>query len=214
LSLDDINLEISEAIVNLNKEKAINLAKKAVSENLNLVEVIEKGFGKGLERIGDLWNEGEFFLPELMVGGTIMQDALNILLPHLKQTTDTFTKGKVVIATIEGDIHSIGKTIVGTMLSANGFEVYDLGADVPVDKIINEAIEKDVDIIGVSALLSSTMIGQKKLIEILEKKNLRDKFKVILGGAPVTQGWSEDCGADGYAPSAIEAINLVKSLIN
>jgi len=214
LSLDDINLEISEAIVNLNKEKAINLAKKAVSENLNLVEVIEKGFGKGLERIGDLWNEGEFFLPELMVGGTIMQDALNILLPHLKQTTDTFTKGKVVIATIEGDIHSIGKTIVGTLLSANGFEVYDLGADVPVDKIINEAIEKDVDIIGVSALLSSTMIGQKKLIEILEKKNLRDKFKVILGGAPVTQGWSEDCGADGYAPSAIEAINLVKSLIN
>lgn len=214
MSLDDINLEISEAIVNLNKEKAINLAKKAVSENLNLVEVIEKGFGKGLERIGDLWNEGEFFLPELMVGGTIMQDALNILLPHLKQTTDTFTKGKVVIATIEGDIHSIGKTIVGTLLSANGFEVYDLGADVPVDKIINEAIEKDVDIIGVSALLSSTMIGQKKLIEILEKKNLRDKFKVILGGAPVTQGWSEDCGADGYAPSAIEAINLVKSLIN
>ena len=211
--LDDINLEISEAIVNLDKEKAINLAKKAVSENLNLVEVIEKGFGKGLERIGDLWNEGEFFLPELMVGGNIMQDALNILLPHLKQTTDTFTKGKVVIATIEGDIHSIGKTIVGTMLSANGFEVYDLGADVPVDKIINEAIEKDVDIIGVSALLTSTMIGQKKLIEILEKKNLRDKFKVILGGAPVTQSWSEDCGADGYAPSAIEAINLVKSLI-
>jgi len=213
LSLDDINLEISEAIVNLDKEKAINLAKKAISENLNLVEIIEKGFGRGLERIGDLWNEGEFFLPELMVGGIIMQDALNILLPLLKKTTDTFTKGKVVIATIEGDIHSIGKTIVGTMLSANGFEVYDLGADVPVDRIINEAIEKDVDVIGVSALLTSTMIGQKKLIEILEKRNLRDKFKVILGGAPVTQSWSEDCGADGYAPSAIEAINLVKSLI-
>ena len=213
MSLDDINLEISEAIVNLDKEKAINLAKKAISENLNLVEIIEKGFGRGLERIGDLWNEGEFFLPELMVGGIIMQDALNILLPLLKKTTDTFTKGKVVIATIEGDIHSIGKTIVGTMLSANGFEVYDLGADVPVDRIINEAIEKDVDVIGVSALLTSTMIGQKKLIEILEKRNLRDKFKVILGGAPVTQSWSEDCGADGYAPSAIEAINLVKSLI-
>jgi len=213
MSLNDINLEISEAIVNLDKEKAITLAKKAVSENLNLVDIIENGFGKGLERIGDLWNEGEFFLPELMVGGSIMQDALNILLPHLKQTTDTFTKGKVVIATIEGDIHSIGKTIVGTMLSANGFEVYDLGADVPVDKIINEAIEKNVDIIGVSALLTSTMIGQKKLIEILEKKNLRDKFKVILGGAPVTKSWTEDCGADGYAPSAIEAINLVKSLI-
>ena len=213
MSLNDINKEISEAIVNLDKEKAVNLAKKAVRDNLNLVDVIENGFGKGLERIGDLWNEGEFFLPELMVGGNIMQDALNILLPHLKQKGGTFTKGKVVIATIEGDIHSIGKTIVGTMLSANGFEVYDLGADVPVDKIISEAIEKEVDIIGVSALLTSTMIGQKKLVETLEKKNLRDKFKVILGGAPVSQNWTEDCGADGYAPSAIEAINLVKSLI-
>ena len=213
MSLNDINEEISEAIVNLDKEKAIELAKKAISENLNLVDVIEKGFGDGLKRIGDLWNEGEFFLPELMVGGNIMQDALNILMPHLKQKGETFSKGKVVIATIEGDIHSIGKTIVGTMLSANGFEVYDLGADVPADKIINEAIEKDADIIGVSALLTSTMIGQKRVIDILKEKNLRDKFKVILGGAPVTQSWTNDCGADGYAPSAIEAINLVKSLI-
>ena len=213
MTLNDINVEISDAIVNLDKDKAINLAKKAVSDNLNLVDVIEKGFGGGLKRIGDLWNEGEFFLPELMVGGTIMQEALNILMPHLKQKGDTFSKGKVVIATIEGDIHSIGKTIVGTMLSANGFEVHDLGADVPAEKIINEAIEKDADIIGVSALLTSTMIGQKKLIEILEEKKIRDKFKVILGGAPVTQNWVDDCGADGYAPSAIEAINLVKSLI-
>ena len=148
-----------------------------------------------------------------MVGGNIMQEALNILMPHLKQKGDSFSKGKVVIATIEGDIHSIGKTIVGTMLSANGFEVYDLGADIPADKIINEAIEKDADIIGVSALLTSTMIGQKKIVELLKEKNIRDKFKVILGGAPVTQNWTEDCGADGYAPSAIEAVNLVKSLI-
>jgi trimethylamine corrinoid protein len=211
--LNDINEEISDAIVNLDKDKAIDLAKKAVNDNLNLVDVIEKGFGVGLKRIGDLWNEGEFFLPELMVGGNIMQEALNILMPHLKQKGDSFSKGKVVIATIEGDIHSIGKTIVGTMLSANGFEVYDLGADIPADKIINEAIEKEADIIGVSALLTSTMIGQKKIVELLKEKNIRDKFKVILGGAPVTQNWTEDCGADGYAPSAIEAVNLVKSLI-
>ena len=213
MTLNDINEEISDAIVNLDKDKAIDLAKKAVNDNLNLVEVIEKGFGVGLKRIGDLWNEGEFFLPELMVGGNIMQEALNILMPHLKQKGDTFSKGKVVIATIEGDIHSIGKTIVGTMLSANGFEVYDLGADIPANKIINEAIEKEADIIGVSALLTSTMIGQKKIIELLKEKKIRDKFKVILGGAPVTQNWTEDCGADGYAPSAIEAVNLVKSLI-
>ncbi len=213
MTIKDISEEISDAIVNLDKDKAIDLAKKAVNENLNLVDVIEKGFGVGLKRIGDLWNEGEFFLPELMVGGNIMQEALNILMPHLKQKGESFSKGTVVIATIEGDIHSIGKTIVGTMLSANGFEVYDLGADVPADKIIKEAIEKEADIIGVSALLTSTMIGQKKVIELLEEQKIRDKFKVILGGAPITHSWVNDCGADGYAPSAIEAINLVKTLI-
>jgi trimethylamine corrinoid protein len=214
LSLNDINEEISEAIVNLDKEKAIELAKKAVSENLNLVDVIEKGFGDGLKRIGDLWNEGEFFLPELMVGGNIMQDALNILMPHLKQKGDTFSKGKVVIATIEGDIHSIGKTIVGTMLSANGFEVYDLGADIPAEHIIDTAIEKNADVIGVSALLTTTMFGQKKIIDILENKGIRNKFKVIIGGAPVTKLWTEECKADGFASSAVEAVKLVKELLN
>ena len=206
--------EISDAIVNLDKEKAIELANRAITEKLNLLEVIEKGFGDGIRRIGDLWEEGEFFLPELMLGGTIMQESMDILLPSLKESGASASLGVVVIATIEGDIHSIGKTIVGTMLSANGFDVYDLGADVPAEKIIDTAVEKNADIIGVSALLTTTMFGQKKIIDILKDKGIRDNFKVIIGGAPVTKEWTEQCNADGFAGSAVGAVKLVKNLLN
>ncbi len=206
--------EISDAIVNLEKEKAIELAYRAVNENMNLLEVIEKGYGDGIRRIGDLWEEGEFFLPELMLGGTIMQESMVVLLPKLKNSGENISSGTVVIATIEGDIHSIGKTIVGTMLSANGFNVYDLGADVPAEKIIETAVEKNADVIGVSALLTTTMFGQKKIIDILEEKGIRDNFKVIIGGAPVTKEWKEECKADGFAGSAVGAVKLVKNLLN
>ena len=206
--------EISDAIVNLDKEKAIELANRAVAEKLNLLEVVEKGYGDGIRRIGDLWEEGEFFLPELMLGGNIMQESMDILLPSLKESGASASQGVVVIATIEGDIHSIGKTIVGTMLSANGFDVYDLGADVPAEKIIETAVEKKADVIGVSALLTTTMFGQKKIIDILEEKGIRDNFKVIIGGAPVTKEWTEQCNADGFAGSAVGAVKLVKNLLN
>ena len=206
--------EISDAIVNLDKEKAIELANRAITEKMNLLEVIEKGYGDGIRRIGDLWEEGEFFLPELMLGGTIMQESMDILLPSLKESGASTSLGVVVIATIEGDIHSIGKTIVGTMLSANGFDVYDLGADIPAEKIIETAIEKNADVIGVSALLTTTMFGQKKIIDILKDKGIRDNFKVIIGGAPVTKEWTEQCNADGFAGSAVGAVKLVKNLLN
>jgi corrinoid protein of di/trimethylamine methyltransferase len=206
--------EISDAIVNLEKEKAIEFAHRAVNENMNLLEVIEKGYGDGIRRIGDLWEEGEFFLPELMLGGNIMQESMDVILPKLKSSGEKISSGTVVIATIEGDIHSIGKTIVGTMLSAHGFDVYDLGADVPAEKIIDTAIEKNADVIGVSALLTTTMFGQKKIVEILDKKGIRNKFKVIIGGAPVTKSWTEECKADGFASSAVGAVKLVKELLN
>lgn len=206
--------EISDAIVNLEKEKAIEFAHRAVNGNMNLLEVIEKGYGDGIRRIGDLWEEGEFFLPELMLGGNIMQESMDVILPKLKNSGEKISSGTVVIATIEGDIHSIGKTIVGTMLSAHGFDVYDLGADVPAEKIIDTAIEKNADVIGVSALLTTTMFGQKKIVEILDKKGIRNKFKVIIGGAPVTKSWTEECKADGFASSAVGAVKLVKELLN
>ena len=206
--------EISDAIINLDKEKALLLAHQAIEENMDLLEVVEKGFGEGIRKIGDLWDEGEIFLPELMLGGNIMQEAMKILMPHFKEQSQKLSLGTVVIATIEGDIHSIGKTIVATMLSANGFDVHDLGADVPAEKIVDEALKHDANFIGISALLTTTMTGQKKVIDILNEKNIRDKFKVILGGAPVSKNWVEECGADGYADNAVSAVELFKNYSN
>ncbi|MFW9987373.1 MAG: B12-binding domain-containing protein [Candidatus Odinarchaeota archaeon] len=205
--------EIIDSIVNLDKEKALEYANKAINENMNLLEVIERGYAAGIRKVGELWEKGDFFLPELMTGAQILQSSLDLLIPNLQKGVEKISLGIVVIATIEGDIHSIGKTIVGTMLKAYGFEVHDLGADVPAEKIVEEAIEKEADIIGVSALLTTTMVGQKKTIEILKERNISNKFKVILGGAPVTDAWVKECGADGFAENAIEAVRLVKSLL-
>jgi trimethylamine corrinoid protein len=214
LSIQEFYNDISTAIVNLDEEKAVEYANKAINDNLPLLEVIEKGFAAGIRKVGELWEEGEFFLPELMRGARIMQNCLDLLIPHLESISEKISRGTVVIATIEGDIHSIGKTIVGTMLSAYGYRVYDLGADVPVERIVEKAIEKEADVIGVSALLTTTMIGQKRVIELLQEKNLASKFKVILGGAPVTKTWTEECNADGFAENAIDAVRLVNSLLN
>ncbi len=213
MSKEEFYNEISNAIVNLDEEKAVEYANKAIQDNMNLLDVVEKGFAAGIRKVGALWEEGDYFLPELMRGAQIMQNCLDLLMPHLQNTLEKISNGTVVIATIEGDIHSIGKTIVATMLRAYGYEVYDLGADVPVEKIVDKAIEKKADIIGVSALLTTTMIGQKKVISLLKEKNLVDRFKVIFGGAPVTSAWVEECNADGYAENAIDAVKLVKSLL-
>ncbi|MFW9874323.1 MAG: B12-binding domain-containing protein [Candidatus Thorarchaeota archaeon] len=206
--------DIIESIINLDEEKAIELASKAIKNNMNLIDVIERGFAAGIRKVGELWEEGDFFLPELMRGAQIMQNGLDLLIPHLQKGSEEISEGIVVIATIEGDIHSIGKTIVSTMLRAYGFKVYDLGTDIPAEKIIDFAIEKNADVIGISALLTTTMFGQKRVIEILKERNLLKKFKVILGGAPVTSTWVKECKADGFAENAIDAVRLVKSLLN
>ncbi len=210
----DIYDEMAQSVVDLDMEKAKNLAQKSVQEkNLPLLDVIEKGFGEGIKRVGDLWNQGEFFLPELMRGAQIMQEAVNIITPHLDDSGALKSKGVVVMATIEGDIHTIGKTIVVTMLRANGFDVIDLGADVKAETIIETAEKRKADLIGVSALLTTTMIGQKKVVELLKERGIRENFKVILGGAPVTEKWVKECGADGYAENAVAAVALAKEML-
>ena len=211
MSDEKIYQQMADSVVELNKEKALELSQKAIDDGMNLLKVIEKGFGEGIRRVGDLWDEGEFFLPELMAGAQIMQQAVDNITPHLGSSGDLQKSGRVLLATIEGDIHSIGKTIVGTMLKANGFEVIDLGTDVKAEAIVDEAVKADVDVIGVSSLLTTTMIGQKKVVDILNERDLRNKIKIVIGGAPVTQRWVEECQADGYAENAVEAVRLVKS---
>ena len=202
-----------EAIIEGNKENAKTLAEQAIEEKLNLNTVIDS-FSEAIRHVGDLFEEGEYFLPELMRSAEAMKEAMAILTPHLSSgETESRSLGKIVIGTIAGDIHDIGKTLVASMLAAEGFEVHDLGADVPVATFIEKAIEVDAQMICISALLTTTMVGQKTLIDELVKQNLRDRFKVLLGGAPVSKNWVKEIGADGTAENAISAVKLARELL-
>jgi corrinoid protein of di/trimethylamine methyltransferase len=204
---------IKKAIVEGNKDEAEQLAQRAIAEKIDLNEVIEKGYIPGIQEVGRLWEEGEYFLPELITSAECMKAAMVIMKPELEKAHITVrSAGKIVIGTVEGDIHDIGKNLVATILSANGFNVIDLGADVKLDEFIEKADEVNADLICLSALLTTTMTGQKKLIERLKEKGLYGRFKVMVGGAPVNQKWADDIGADGYSENALTAVGAAKKL--
>lgn len=205
---------MSQAVIDGDEEAASRLAREALQLKLDPAEVIEKGYVPGIQKAGELWEKGEYFLPELITSSEAMKAALAILEPEIKNRDQgRKVKGKIVIGTVEGDIHDIGKNIVASMLQASGFEVYDLGADVKLEKFIDKAEEVGADIIGLSALLTTTMIGQKRLVELLFQRQLRERYKVIVGGAPVTADWANRIGADGYAENAVAAVHLVQQLL-
>lgn len=201
-----------EAILNGKIEAAEKLANKAIEDNID-VNIAIDAFSLAIRKAGDLFEEGEFFLPELMRSAEAMKAAMTIFKPVLMKGKEDRSLGKVVIGTIEGDIHDIGKTLVASMLSAEGFEVYDLGADVPISTFIDKAVEVDAQIICMSALLTTTMVGQKKLIDQLKEKKLRDKFKILIGGAPISKKWVEEIGADGSAENAVSAVKLARKVL-
>ena len=202
-----------EAILNGNISLAEELAQEAISKNLDTNMVVD-AFSEAIREAGDLFEEGEFFLPELMRSAEAMKAAMSILTPTFSEGKERRSIGTVVIGTIEGDIHDIGKTLVASMLAAEGFDVHDLGADVPISTFIDKAIEVDAQIICISALLTTTMVGQKKLIDNLKERNLRNRFKILIGGAPVSKQWVDEIGADGTAENAIGAVKLARKLMN
>ena len=204
--------ECKKAILSGNITLSENLANKVVNEKLDVNEAID-AFSLAIREAGDLFEEGEFFLPELMRSAEAMKAAMSIFDPVLKEGKEDRYLGRVVIGTIEGDIHDIGKTLVASMLSAEGFEVFDLGADVSVNSFIDKAVEVNADLICISALLTTTMVGQKRLIDQLKERNLRDKFKVLIGGAPISKKWVDEIGADGSAENAVSAVKLAKSVL-
>jgi trimethylamine corrinoid protein len=211
---DELFARMAKAIIEGSKAEAEALAREAVQAKLDLNEVIEKGYVPGIQKVGDLWESGEYFLPELITSADCMKAAMAVLQPELdKAKIKTRSKGKVVIGTVEGDIHDIGKSLVASMLSANGFEVFDLGADVKLERFIQKAEETGADFICLSALLTTTMLGQKKAVEMLKAKNLYGKYKVLVGGAPASQKWADDIGADGYAENAMLAVKVAKRLM-
>ena len=211
---EELFTRMTKAIIDGSKPEAEALAREAVQAKLDLNEVIEQGYVPGIQKVGDLWEKGDYFLPELITSADCMKAAMSVLQPELdKAKIKTKSKGKVVIGTVEGDIHDIGKNLVASMLSANGFEVFDLGADVKLESFIQKAEETGADFICLSALLTTTMLGQKKAVEMLKAKNLYGKYKVLVGGAPASQKWAEDIGADGYAENAMLAVKVAKRLM-
>lgn len=211
---EELFKEMAQSIIDGEKEVAEELAQKAVETGVPPLEAITKGFVVGVNYIGDQFGKGEAFLPELVMAGEAMKAAVAVLEPELKKLGEAREMmGRVVLATVEGDIHEIGKTLVGTMLSASGFEVVDLGVDQPAEKIIGKALEIDAQIIGMSALLTTTMVRQREVIEELDKEGLRPRIKVMVGGAPITKDWAEKIKADGTSEDAIGAVQLAKRLV-
>jgi len=211
---EELFKKMSQSILDGDSDAAIALAKQAIEAGIDPLDAITKGFVIGVNQVGESFSCGQAFLPELVMAGEAMKAAVATLEPEMqKRGTVRQVFGKVVLATVEGDIHEIGKTLVGTMLSASGFQVYDLGVDVPSARIIDKVKEVDADLVGLSALLTTTMVKQREVIEELDKLGLRKKVKVMVGGAPVTRDWVQKIEADGYSEDAIGAVGLAKQLV-
>jgi corrinoid protein of di/trimethylamine methyltransferase len=214
MQTEDLFKEMAQSITDGESEKAADLAKQAIAQGIDPLDAINKGFVAGVNFVGDQFSCGNMFLPELVMAGEAMKAAVAVLEPEMtKRGTERKMLGKVILCTVEGDIHEIGKTLVGTMLSATGFQVFDMGVDVPVMKVVEKAREVGADIVAMSALLTTTMVHQKDVIEALEDIGIRSKVKVMVGGAPVTQEWVKQIGADGYSEDAIGAARVAKQLL-
>jgi corrinoid protein of di/trimethylamine methyltransferase len=209
----DIFERVYTAIVRRDRDETVALAKEIVEKGIDPVQAIEKGFKRGMEKIGDLFADLEIFIPDMIAAADIMNEGIDILRPVLKLESDEMGTGKILLGTIQGDVHEIGKNIVKVLLEGAGFEVIDLGRDVNVLTFIDRYQELKPDIIGISALMTTTMVNIPRVIENLKTMGLRERVKIMVGGAPVLPEWAEEIGADGYGDSAKEAVQVAKRLM-
>jgi corrinoid protein of di/trimethylamine methyltransferase len=211
---DELLQKLYQSVIDGEKESAVDLAKQTLEQGVDPLSCINEGLTKGIQKVGELFNDGEYYLPQLIMGAEAMKAAMAILEPKLVGDQKREVVGRVVVGTVEGDLHEIGKTLVGTMLAANGFRVIDIGVNKTTEEFIEAIRDADADIVGASALLTTTMVNQKKLIEGLEQAGLREKVKVMVGGAPVTEHYAKEIGADGFAEDAISAVDMAFRLID
>lgn len=206
--------QLKEAIVDGNPEAATSAAKEIISAGLDPLKAISLGATKGLDEIGERYQRLEAFLPDLIRGAEAMKACLAVFTPHINaDQRSRLQLGKVVIGTVTGDIHDIGKNMVATMLTVAGFEVHDLGIDVPVKRFIEKAREVNAKVIALSALLTHSSYYQQEVIKYLIDTGQRDKYFVVVGGSPVTPEWAAEIGADGYGRTAIDASQLLTKLV-
>ena len=204
---------IKESLINLDLDRTVDFVKKAIEYGVKPIDIINV-LADGMKIVGDLYERGVYFVADLIVASEIFKEVMNILEPLIMREREKLKPiGRVVIGTVEGDIHDIGKNLVITMLRANGFEVIDLGVDVSPQKFVDAVKQYKPDIVGMSALLTSTMVNMKKVIEALKKEGLRDKVKVIVGGAPLTEKFAKEIGADAYGENAVIAVEICKKLV-
>jgi len=212
--LNDTLSAMRQSIIDGAPDTASILAQEAVASGIPPIDAINNGFVPGMHDVGEQFARGQMFLPDMMASAEAMRAAMAVLDPELKKLgTERPMAGVVVLGTTKGDIHEIGKILVATMLTAHGFQVHDLGVDVAGEKFAAKARELKADIVGVSALLTTTMRNQKGVVEALEKENLRSQVKIMVGGAPVTRRWADEIGADGYAKDAMSAVALAQELM-
>lgn len=205
---DQLLLDIQHSIINLEEDRTEELTKQAIDEGYNPIDILQKGLTKGVKTVGDKFGRGEVFLPELAMSADCMRAGVQHVDPLLAEMEldDDDTGGVFLIGTVDEDIHNIGKNILITMLKANGFEVIDLGVEIPNEEFIEAVREHEPDILGMSALMTMTMDYQEEVIELLEEEGLRDEIKIMVGGAPTSKEWQEEIGADGYGDNADAAI--------
>jgi corrinoid protein of di/trimethylamine methyltransferase len=205
--------QISSALIDGDADLTVELSQKALDSGVEPMSIVREGLMAGMNVVGENFASGEFFLPDLIIAADCMKKAMDLLEPELvKRQQALETPGIVVIGTVKGDIHEIGKSLVATMLSANGFKVIDLGVDVSTERIIQAVKDNGATLVGLSALLTTTMTMQREIIKSLKEAGLREQLKVMVGGAPVTRSWAEEIGADGYAEDAMGAVLLAKRL--
>jgi trimethylamine corrinoid protein len=207
---DQIIEQMRESIINADPEEATAAAEAAVAAGLDPLEALEDGFSSTIREMGEAFDRMEIFLPQLVMSADALTAGLAVLEPAIQAGGgDAHQKGRVVLGTVEGDIHDIGKTVVATMLRSAGYEVHDLGIDVQLQSFLNVAEKVGANVIAMSALLSTTMLRQKDFIEYLNTKGVRDRYFVLIGGAPVTEAWSEEIGADGFGRDAYAAVRVL-----
>lgn len=212
-STQSILKEISVQLVKGDASGVKELTEKALVQDISAVEVLNVGLVSGMNIVGEKFKNNEFFIPEVLIAARAMKAGMEIIKPLLVEA-NVKARGKVIVGTVKGDLHDIGKNIVAMMLEGAGFDVINMGTDVTIEKI-KEQIEKDPpDVIGLSALLTTTMIYMREVIEALEKVGLKERVKVIIGGAPITQAYADEINADGYAPDAASSVDLVKELLD
>lgn len=206
--------QISQSLVDGDPDATFALTQQALASGIEPLVIIRGGLMPGMNIVGENFASGEFFLPDLIIAADGMKRAMELLEPELRARQQVLeSPGTVVIGTVKGDIHEIGKSLVATMLSANGFKVHDLGVDVPIEKFIQTIKDTNANLLGMSALLTTTMTMQREVIKALDASGMRQQVKVMIGGAPITRSWAEEIGADGYAEDAMGAVTLAKKLV-